>query len=82
MAQPGIYLLDEMRVEVTRALFDSLADGTGPLVLRHVRAGDRARLGKVQDVLVNAKVPRPERARLPVLARGTRVLWIAGVGMQ
>src|SRR6185312_1761848 len=81
VSQPGIYLLDEMRVEVTEALFDSLREGTAPLVLRHVRAGDRARLGKVQDLLVNAKVPRPERARLPVLARGARVLWIAGVGM-
>jgi tRNA(Ile)-lysidine synthase len=80
VGQPGIYLLDEMRVEVTPELYDSL--GAAPLMLRHVRAGDRARLGKVQDLLVNAKVPRPERARLPVLARGARVLWIPGLGVQ
>ena len=69
-----------MRVEVTPELFDSL--GAAPMVLRHVRAGDRARHGKIQDVLVNAKVPRPERARLPVLARGARVVWIPGVPVQ
>jgi tRNA(Ile)-lysidine synthase len=66
-----------MRIEVSAALWDAL--GGEPLILRHVRAGDRARRGKLQDVLVNAKVPRPERARLPVLARGERVVWIAGV---
>jgi tRNA(Ile)-lysidine synthetase-like protein len=83
VARPGIYLLNQMQVEVTPELFDSLGPaGAEPLVLRHVRAGDRARLGKVQDLLVNAKVPRPERARLPVLARGARVLWIPGFGVQ
>jgi len=80
VGRPGIYLLDEMRVEVSAELYDSL--GGQPLTLRHVRAGDRARRGKLQDVLVNAKVPRPERARLPVLARGERVMWIPGLPMQ
>ena len=81
VASPGIYLLDEMRVEVSAGLYESL--GSEPLTLRHVRAGDRARAGgKVQDLLVNAKVPRPERARLPVLARGQRVMWIPGVRVQ
>jgi tRNA(Ile)-lysidine synthetase-like protein len=78
--RPGIYLLDEMRVEVSAELYDSL--GGEPLMLRHVRAGDRARHGKLSDLLVNAKVPRPERARLPVLARGQRVMWIPGVRVQ
>ena len=77
VGQPGIYLLDEMRVEVSAELYDSL--GAEPLTLRHIRVGDRARKGKLQDLLVNAKVPRPERARLPVLARGQRVVWIPGV---
>jgi tRNA(Ile)-lysidine synthase len=80
VGQPGIYLLDEMRVEVSAQLYESLGDE--PLTLRHVRAGDRVRNGKLQDVLVNAKVPRPERARLPVLARGARVVWIPGVRVQ
>ncbi|HEX8954549.1 MAG TPA: tRNA lysidine(34) synthetase TilS, partial [Polyangia bacterium] len=77
VARPGIYLLDEMRVEVSTELYDAL--GGEPLTLRHVRAGDRGKKGKIQDVLINAKVPRPERARLPVLARGARVMWIPGV---
>jgi tRNA(Ile)-lysidine synthetase-like protein len=74
---PGIYLLDEMEIVVSARLYESL--GAAPLVLRHVRAGDRTAAGKVQDLLVNQKVPRPERARLPVLARGAHVLWIEGV---
>ena len=69
-----------MRVEVSAELYDSL--GGQPLTLRRVRAGDRARHGKLSDLLVNAKVPRPERARLPVLARGQRVMWIPGVRVQ
>ena len=75
--RPGLYLLDGMPVDVSARLFESL--GAGPLVLRHVRAGDRTRGGKVQDLLVNAKVPRPERSRLPILARGREVVWIPGV---
>jgi tRNA(Ile)-lysidine synthase len=84
VCRPGIYLLDGMRVEVDARLYESLGphDEVAPLVLRHPRAGDRVRAGKLQDVLVNAKVPRPERARLPVLARGERVIWIPGVRVQ
>jgi tRNA(Ile)-lysidine synthase len=74
---PGIYLLGEMEVEVTASLYAAL--GSTPVTLRHVRPGDRVRHGKLQDVLVNAKVPRPERARLPVLARGPEVLWVQGL---
>lgn len=78
VGQPGIYVLDGMPVEVTAAMVQAL--GGGPLTLRHVRAGDRTAAGnKVQDLLVNAKVPRPERARLPVLARGKEVVWIPGL---
>jgi tRNA(Ile)-lysidine synthase len=74
---PGLYLLGSMTVEVTESLYASL--GARPLTLRHVRAGDRTRAGKLQDLLVNAKVPRPERARLPVLARGQDVVWVRGL---
>jgi tRNA(Ile)-lysidine synthetase-like protein len=77
VSSPGLYLLDGMSIEVTDALFASL--GARPLTLRHVRAGDRTRTGKLQDLLVNAKVPRPERARLPVLARGRDVVWVRGL---
>jgi tRNA(Ile)-lysidine synthetase-like protein len=66
-----------MEVEVSVALYAALGDE--PMTLRHVRPGDRVRHGKLQDLLVNAKVPRPERARLPVLARGREVLWVQGL---
>src|SRR5205823_14949431 len=77
VASPGIYLLAGMSIAISPSLYDSL--GAAPLVLRHIRAGDRTTAGKVQDLLVNLKVPRPDRARLPVLARGTHVLWLQGV---
>jgi len=67
-----------MAVEVSSDLYQAL--GGSPLTLRHWRPGDRARAGKLSDILVNAKVPRPERARLPILARADgEVLWISGV---
>jgi tRNA(Ile)-lysidine synthase len=77
VTSPGLYVLGSMAVEVTEALYTSL--GAQPLVLRHVREGDRAPSGKLQDLLVNAKVPRPERRHLPVLARGTEVVWVRGL---
>jgi tRNA(Ile)-lysidine synthase len=77
VASPGIYLLREVEIEVSAMLYDAL--GKRPITLRHVRPGDRAPHGKLQDVLVNAKVPRPDRARLPVLARGHEVLWVQGL---
>jgi tRNA(Ile)-lysidine synthase len=56
-----------------------------PLALRTRRAGDRfrplgmAREKKLQDVLVDAKIPRTERATLPLVcgADGT-LLWVPG----
>jgi tRNA(Ile)-lysidine synthase len=56
----------------------------GPLSLRDWRAGDRFRpLGlrgrkKLQDFFVDAKVPRPERARIPLLLAGGRIAWVVG----
>jgi tRNA(Ile)-lysidine synthase len=66
-----------------RALFD--ADQLpGGLVLRSPARGDRVRLlaggtRKLQDVLVDAKVPRETRALLPVLAAGPEILWVPGL---
>jgi tRNA(Ile)-lysidine synthase len=76
VARPGIYLLAGMEVTITPPLFESL--GPGPFTLRLARPGDRVRVGKLSDWLVNEKVPRPERARLPVLARDAVVVWIGG----
>ena len=65
------------------ALFD--ADRlASPLVVRSPAAGDRIRLPgvgtrKLQDLLVDRKVPREARARVPVLVGGGEVLWVAGL---
>ncbi len=56
----------------------------GEIVVRRRRPGDRLRppgLGgskKVQDILVDRKVPRWERDAVPVVASGERVLWLVG----
>jgi tRNA(Ile)-lysidine synthase len=65
------------------ALFD--ADALpGVLAVRSPVPGDRLRvLGggtrKLQDVLVDAKVPREARVDVPVLVAGAEVLWVAGL---
>ncbi len=55
-----------------------------PILFRGWRPGDRIRLGagtrKLKKVFGEARVPRPARARQPVLAdAGGRVLWVPGV---
>jgi tRNA(Ile)-lysidine synthase len=55
-----------------------------PLMLRGWRPGDRFRpLGmpghkKLQDFFVDAKVPRVERDRIPLLLAGQRIAWVVG----
>jgi tRNA(Ile)-lysidine synthase len=66
-----------------RALFDADALPAG-LVVRPPARGDRIRLlaggtRKLQDVLVDAKVPREQRPAVPVLAAGEEILWVAGL---
>lgn len=57
-----------------------------PLVVRHPLPGDRMRpLGmrgtrKLQDILVDRKVPRAERSRLWLVCDRNCILWIVGVG--
>jgi tRNA(Ile)-lysidine synthase len=69
--------------DTAHALFD--ADALpGELLLRSPRPGDRLELlaggtRKLQDVLVDAKVPREARRAVPVLVGGGRILWVAGV---
>jgi len=56
----------------------------GPLVVRLRRPGDRLwPVGmegskKLQDILVDAKVPQRVRDRLPLLVSGKEVLWVIG----
>ncbi len=62
---------------------------TGPeLVVRRRRPGDRlVPLGlgapkKLQDVLVDARVPRDERDAVPVVTNGRDVVWAGGVRLD
>jgi tRNA(Ile)-lysidine synthase len=56
----------------------------GPLVVRSRRPGDRLRplgLGgskKLQDILVDAKVPSGERDSVPIIADRLGIVWVAG----
>jgi tRNA(Ile)-lysidine synthetase-like protein len=54
-----------------------------PLVVRRRRAGDRIRLPaggrRLQDVFVDAKVPRALRPAWPLIATPTEVVWIPGL---
>ncbi|HXF94489.1 MAG TPA: tRNA lysidine(34) synthetase TilS, partial [Gemmatimonadales bacterium] len=53
--------------------------------VRAPRAGDRVRplggVGRraVRRLLMEARVPRSQRARYPVLARGETILWVPGI---
>jgi tRNA(Ile)-lysidine synthase len=58
---------------------------TGGLVVRSRRPGDRLLISpvghrKLQDVLVDRKVPRAERDRVPIVVDAhDRIVWVAGV---
>jgi tRNA(Ile)-lysidine synthetase-like protein len=75
---------DESRAPgAAHALFDADALPAA-LIVRSPAPGDRLRvLGggtrKLQDVLVDAKVPRETRVDVPVLVAGAEVLWVAGL---
>lgn len=54
-----------------------------PLTVRNRRPGDRVALSggtrKVQDLMVDAKIPRSERARVPLIVSANgQVLWVIG----
>jgi len=56
-----------------------------PLIVRNMRPGDTIRpLGlrgtkKVKSVFIDAKIPRIERSKIPLLVDAESVLWIAGM---
>jgi tRNA(Ile)-lysidine synthase len=69
-----------------RAVFDAVALGDGGLSVRGPKPGDRVRplgLGgskKIQDIFVDAKVPRLDRAGWPVVeAVDGEILWLPGL---
>ncbi|MGI8916932.1 MAG: tRNA lysidine(34) synthetase TilS [Chloroflexota bacterium] len=55
-----------------------------PLILRSRRPGDRIRLPnvagtkKLQDLLVDAKIPRSDRERLGIVEAANGIVWLAG----
>lgn len=56
----------------------------GPLLVRARRPGDRFRpfgsggSRKVKSFLIDRKVPRDERARIPIVLSGERIAWVVG----
>jgi tRNA(Ile)-lysidine synthase len=56
-------------------------EGEGDLEVRAWEPGDRlaGRTKKIQDVFADAKVPRAERARWPLVVRGAEVVAVAGL---
>lgn len=68
-----------------QALFDYDKIGL-PLQVRNRRPGDRfhpsgldGKSKKLQDLLVDAKVPRRRRDTIPLLCSGTEILWVMGM---
>jgi tRNA(Ile)-lysidine synthase len=64
------------------------ADSVDTLVVDSMRTGDRMRpfgmdgSRKLSDLLIDAKIPRRERARVPVVRDAERIVWLAGVRMS
>ena len=73
----------ELPRDPDRAAFDAVAL-PGPLVIRARRAGDHLDAfgggeRRLKSLLIDAKVPRWERARVPVIEGGGQIVWVAGV---
>ena len=60
----------------------------GRLVVRSWQRGDRIQpLGmqdekKLQDIFVDAKIPRRNRAEIPVIADNEKIIWVAGLALS
>jgi tRNA(Ile)-lysidine synthetase-like protein len=63
-----------------------LGDVGGGLLVRSRTPGDRLRTDsgtrKLQDLLVDAGVPRAMRDLVPVVAIGDRILWVPGIAVD
>ncbi len=66
-----------------QVVLGGLGAGVPPLQVRPRRPGDRITVAggtrKLQDVFVDAGVPRPVRDLVPVVATADRVLWVPGL---
>ena len=67
------------------AIFDLRAVAESGLVARSFRPGDRihplgvAGTRKVKDVFIDKKVPPGDRARFPIVAAGSDIVWLPGL---
>jgi tRNA(Ile)-lysidine synthase len=74
-----------MPASMSIAMFDAAKIGDAGLIARNFINGDRIRpLGmsgtrKVHDVFVDRKLPRPRRARFPVVTLGDEIAWLPGL---
>ena len=85
----------EARVRISAGVLDGASEAADkayelavpstafPLTVRNRRPGDRVALSggsrKIQDLMVDAKIPRSERARVPlIVAADGRILWVIG----
>jgi tRNA(Ile)-lysidine synthase len=74
-----------MPADHSSALFDIQAIVAEGLTARNFKPGDRIRpLGmtgtrKVKDVFIDRKLPPPLRGRFPIVAMGTRIVWLPGI---
>ena len=65
--------------------FDALLDNTNTLKIRYRQAGDKMFVKgmkgtkKLQDLLVDEKVPKEKRDRIPILVSETDILWVMGI---
>ena len=70
--------------EKLRRAFTNPSSETLPLTVRNRRQGDRFQpygmrgTKKIKDFLIDAKVPRYERDRIPLIVCGDEVLWLVG----
>ena len=70
--------------KLRRAFAAGLFSKTFPFTVRNRRHGDRFQpygmqgTKKIKDFLIDAKVPRYERDRIPILVCGDEILWVVG----
>ncbi len=75
------------QAESTREAFLDARSLEGEVVVRGPRPGDRVRpLGargsrKLQDILVDCKVPRGARSRVPLVVAEGKIVWVGGLLM-
>jgi tRNA(Ile)-lysidine synthase len=78
----------EVPKDLTAGPLEAFVDAaliSGPLLVRQRRPGDRFRpIGapgtkKLQDVFVDAKIPRSHRSRYPVFEMDGRIVWVVGI---